>query len=256
MKYYILLLGKQVPLYGLCFYLGVALAALIGACVTKKTKRLPMYDFVYSAVYCMIGAVIGAKILFIAVSLKEIISLGIPLVSLIKGGFVFYGGLIGGFIGIFIYSRIYKVSISSLVDIYACALPFGHAVGRIGCYFAGCCYGMRYNGIFSVTYHESAGLTPLNISLFPVQLAEAVCLFILGIVMTVLVIKIKMPCFAGIVYIMSYSSIRFMLEFLRGDRERGIIVGLSTSQWVSVFILSFGLGALMGIISKELQPRH
>ncbi len=229
--------GRDIPVYGICFYAGIFLASAAAVLICPK-KKIERFDLVCSAVYTMIGAMIGAKLLFIAVSIRQIIQLEIPLEAVIKGGFVFYGGLLGGAAGLIIYLRQFKLPALPFLDLYAFALPLGHAVGRVGCFFAGCCYGLPYDGPISCTYVSTAGMTPLGVPLFPIQLLEAALLVALFSVQCVS-ICIK-PGAQGVqvcTYCFVYPVIRFTLEFFRGDAERGEIGVLSTSQIVSVIII-------------------
>jgi len=237
------ILHWEIPLYGLLFYAGIAMAAIVGLIISRK-RKIPTFDMVSSAVYAMIGALLGAKILFWAVSFKEIIGLfklypvEDVLFSIIKGGFVFYGGLIGGALGLFIYVKQFKMRLSDFVDVFATVIPLGHAIGRVGCFFAGCCYGIEYHGPFSHTYTESLGTTPVGVPLLPVQLIESACLIVLFFIMIYLFFKkASVGYFCASVYAIGYSIIRFTLEFFRGDKERGVLMGLSTSQWISVMII-------------------
>ncbi len=239
--------GDELPLYGLMFYSGIVLAAAVALIISKR-RRIEPFDMISSAIYCMIGAMIGSKLLFIAVSYKEIIRLQIPLINVIKGGFVFYGGLIGGILGIFIYSKKYKLSLSDFFDIYAAVLPLGHAVGRIGCFFAGCCYGIPHDGAFSCTYVSVVGETPVGVPLLPIQLIEAACLLVLFVVLLTLFFKTDKKGIVPTVYALSYAVIRFVLEFFRGDKERGFFGALSTSQLISVLI---AIAACVYIIWKK-----
>jgi phosphatidylglycerol:prolipoprotein diacylglycerol transferase len=128
------------------------------------------------------------------------------------GGYVFYGGLVFALMNLFLLSKLFKLNISTF-DFMIPGLCFGHAIGRIGCFIAGCCYGINY---------------------IPVQLIESFFLFILGFKLY----KNKnsnLPILTK--YLVAYSIFRFMIEFLRGDADRGIVFGLSTSQWISLMIL-------------------
>lgn len=227
--------GKEIPLYGLMFYGGIVLAAAVALIISKR-RKIEAFDMVSSAIYCMIGAMIGSKLLFIAVSYKEIIRLQIPFINVIKGGFVFYGGLIGGIIGLLIYSKQYKLSLADFFDIYAVVLPLGHAIGRIGCFFAGCCYGIPHDGSFSCTYVSVVGETPTGVPLLPIQLIESASLLVLFAVLLTLFLKTDRNGLIPTVYALSYAMIRFVLEFFRGDKERGFFGALSTSQLISILI--------------------
>lgn len=185
----------------------------------------------------MIGAIIGAKVLFLLISIDDIIRMKLSLVAVIKGGFVFYGGVIGGFLGLLIYVRMYKLPIMPYLDIFATVLPLGHAVGRVGCFFGGCCYGIPYDGPGCVVYEATAGMTPLGVPLLPIQLIESGTLVVLfGLLMLVLYKKDSrgLPLW---IYCISYSVIRFVLEYFRGDGIRGKFFWFSTSQWISILIV-------------------
>ena len=230
--------GKELPLYGLFFYIGIVFAGALSFVPSRK-RKIPGFDWLSAVALAMIGAIIGSKLLFILVSIKDIIRLDLSLYAIIKGGFVFYGGLIGGILGMYIYTRAYKLPTIDYFDTAASVVPLGHAFGRIGCFFAGCCYGMPYSGRFSVTYTTTAGMTPLNISLFPIQLVESFLLLITFCILYAVILKY--PNKRGlptILYISIYSVIRFILEFFRGDKERGGIGFLSTSQIVSLLLIT------------------
>ena len=255
MKESINILGKEIPVYGICFYLGIAVAVTVAVFLAKR-KKIALFDFTCCAIYVMIGAILGAKLLFIAVSYREIIRMQLSFIEIIKGGFVFYGGLIGGFLGAFIYSKQFKESLLVYLDVFATVLPLGHGFGRIGCFAAGCCYGIEYNGAFAHVYETSSNIyTPTGVPLFPVQIMEAICLFALFVLLFVLFLKGKR--FDGqqlLEYALSYSVIRFSLEFLRGDVERGQWLGLSTSQWISVGL--FALAIVLLILQKRKTKRN
>ncbi|MBR4288381.1 MAG: prolipoprotein diacylglyceryl transferase [Clostridia bacterium] len=247
-------LGITVPLYGIFYYLGIFFAALTAFFLSRK--KIPAYDLVCSSVYSVLGGVAGAKLLFLAVSFPEIIALNIPITALIKGGFVFYGGLFGGMAGLLFYCRKFRLPFWDYASLYSVVLPLGHAFGRVGCHFAGCCYGGPYDGPFSVCYKESMGATPLGVPLFPVQLLESVLLLILFLILLFVYQRQKggeKQIAAGL-YGVLYALLRFSLEFLRADDERGAFWIFSTSQWISLFLFLFGLFILF-FLGKKTKYR-
>ncbi len=257
---YLEIFGKQLPLYGLLFYIGVALAAGVAFFICKK-KKLERFDLAGSAVYTMIGALIGSKLLFLIVSWDEIIALkvdyGFPtgaiLESIIKGGFVFYGGLIFGALGLLVYTIQFKMKLSQFADIYCTVLPLGHAFGRVGCFHGGCCYGIPYDGPLSYTYKFPIGVsfTVDNVPRLPVQLIEACCLLVLFAILMVVYFKAKKSFMCLWTYALCYSVIRFVLEFFRGDKERGGFLGISTSQWISLIIFAAALTKIIYDVVKD-----
>ena len=237
------LFGRDIPFYGVCFWVGIALGCAVMFSLRAR-KKIEVFDLVSAAVFTMIGVLIGSKGLFLLITLPEIIENDVPLLAVIKGGFVFYGGMLGGLAGLCIYVRMYRLNLKDFLDLFALAVPLGHAVGRVGCFISGCCYGIEYSGPLCYTYSETLGSTPLGVPLLPIQLIESAALLILFAVN--LILYLKNPSKQGrptSVYLIGYAVIRFVIEFFRGDRDRGIYFGLSTAQWVSIGIVTV-LGVL------------
>ena len=236
------LFGKNIPTYGLLCVTGI-LASLVIAFLLAKKNKIDIFDFCIGVVFCLLGAFVGAKLLFIITSWETVktIFASMPFFEaisiLIRGGYVFYGGLIGGLIALLISLRIQKKDIFQNLNIFATVLPLGHAIGRIGCFVSGCCYGMEYDGPLSYTYTVAMDInTPIGVTLFPVQLVEALFLFALFFVLLFLYLKFKNKYLVTFVYCYSYAIIRFVLEFFRGDKIRGVYL-LSTSQWISLLAI-------------------
>ena len=162
------------------------------------------------------------------------------------GGFVFYGGFVFGALWWALYCLILKKFEAKNLFILIPSIAFGHAIGRIGCFLAGCCYGTKCNLPWAI-YLERANR-------HPVQLYEAVILTIIG-TLTLYLIKVKKASGTLVVstYVILYSISRFILEEFRGDIVRGSTeAGLSPSQWVSIsiWIIFFGI-----FIGKKLIRR-
>lgn len=235
MKLYFDIFGFTLPSYGLMIVLGVVLSNLIALLVVKKNKH-DSNDFIILEAYTFLGAFLGAKLLYILVAAKEIDWSRMLEVDyfnqIMQGGFVFYGGLIGGLLCVFLAGKVHKIPAMQYVRSYIFLIPFIHCFGRIGCFLAGCCYGKPYDGVGAVCY-PAGSLASSGISLFPVQLVEAVCLFVIAI--CILIVQLKANWKYTIeTYLVAYSVLRFVLEFFRYDEARGAFLGLSTSQWISI----------------------
>lgn len=234
---YIDIFGLTIPSYGLCMAVGFFLTALF--IVKKAAKKNIMFEDVIIVAACALsGAVMGGGLLYIfaTFSIEEIwcfIKNGD--FSFLFGGMVFYGGLIGGIAGAFLSAKALKLDLRVMAACVVPFVPFGHAIGRIGCLLAGCCYGFPYDGIFSVTLTDSA--TGEVGSFFPVQIVEA----LLNLAVMLILLKLLEKGLDGYallsVYLVLYAVMRFGLEFLRGDAIRGSYLFLSTSQWISVAIV-------------------
>lgn len=236
---YINILGNNVPSYGLIIILGLIISNIVGYIVIRKYKLL-IEDFLIIESYFLGFALIGAKLLYLFVSRNDIDWSRIfefeYFNTLMQGGFVFYGGLIGGFIGCFLVKSIHKIDVVKYLSTLIFCIPLAHGFGRVACYFAGCCYGMPYSGPFSVEYHNIP-YSLCDVELFPVQLVEAICLFIFALIFLYLVIKKRSSTNLIFLYLICYSVLRFILEYFRYDAARGHLGVFSTSQWISIFIL-------------------
>ena len=248
---YINIFGFQIPSYGLLIFIGVAIGAIIAIKYFAKFFDVPKEDVFYAILYGIIGVIIGAKLLYIITNIPFLVSnynnldLLDTISQMLKGGFVFYGGLIGGVLGVFIYSKQFKISFKSLFLILIPVVPLVHSIGRIGCLCAGCCYGMEYHGFGAITFHNSI-IAPNDVPLFPIQIVEAICLLIIFIILLV-TYKRFLGTYKTIgLYCILYGIVRFVLEFFRGDLIRGIFFGLSTSQWISIAIVVIGIVLFCG----------
>lgn len=246
MYQYIEFIGIKIYLYGFMISAGIIIANIM-VYIIFKINKLKFEDFIILESYAFFGGFTGAKILYIIVSFDLIDWNNIFKLSyfnqLMSGGFVFYGGLVGGGIFIFLAGKIHKIKVMFYLKQCIFILPLIHGFGRIGCSMAGCCYGIPYDGIFAVTFPENS-FAVSGISLFPIQLVEAIMLLLIFAIILFLQLKIKYE-YTIESYLISYSIIRFILENYRYDIHRGIFFGLSTSQWISIGIFLLAIAILI-----------
>jgi phosphatidylglycerol:prolipoprotein diacylglycerol transferase len=197
-----------------------------------KIRPLPNFSLLFTLLFAF--SWIGAKVLFLitldeALVLKAQGNLGFWL----GGGFVFYGGFIGGASVLIIYLKSTKIPLKRF-EVMVPVLAMGHGIGRIACFLAGCCYGTFCELPWAINLHGG--------NRHPVQLYESISLILLSIYFYRRVVQKKSVCFE---YLASYALLRFILEIFRGDRIRGIYaMGISTSQIVSLILLGVALFAL------------
>ena len=117
--------------------------------------------------------------------------------------------------------------VSNVLIIAPACITIAHGFGRIGCFFAGCCYGIETDSIWGIKFPH------LNHNVYPTQLYEAIFLFILFGVLFVLAYKFKFK-YTFSVYLASYGIFRFLIEFIRGDDRGAYFLGLSPSQMFSL----------------------
>ena len=133
------------------------------------------------------------------------------------------------------------------MDLILPSVALAQGFGRIGCFLAGCCYGVETDSAFSVTFHDSA-YAPNGVALFPSQLVSSGLDFIHFAVLCVIAKKNKTPGRIGALYLIFYSIGRFCIEFFRGDLLRGSVGTLSTSQFISIFVAIAG-AIMYGVLS-------
>jgi len=252
---YINILGRMIPTYGILGFIGIVVAICFGVFYFSKFYNIKKEDIFYASMFAIIGIGIGAKLLYIITILPDLIQnfnnldWKIVIPRLLQGGFVFYGGLIGGVIGLYVYSKSFNISFKELCMILIPVVPVFHSIGRIGCLLAGCCYGREYHGFGSITFYNSE-LAPVGLPLFPMQIVESICNLIIFIIILLTYKKFKGTYKTIALYSVLYSVVRFALEFFRGDSVRGIII-LSTSQWISIVL--FIVGIILFIYDKRFK---
>ena len=244
---------RTIPTYGIFMVTG-ALVANVIAIIKLRRVGLSGDDFMVVEGYGLLGAIIGSKMLYLLINVSEIdySRLGDPkyLASWMQGGFVFYGGLIGGLLSLPICKKIHHIPIEKYIQHIVFLIPFAHSFGRIGCFMAGCCYGRPYDGFGAVVFPEDS-FAPAGIKLFPVQLLEALFLLLISVILFVYGRRSGWKGNALFLYFMLYGIIRFVTECFRYDIDErgGLFGGLSLSQWLSIMML------IIGTIGWFLQGR-
>ncbi len=245
--------GLTIPMYGVMSALGM-LAAFVLLGFTRKHTRFSEDDALSAALWAIILGFLGSKILFWLVEIKQVITDPSYLLHTLREGFVFYGALIGGLGGLAIFSLIKKLPFFSLTDFFIPALVLGHAFGRIGCLFAGCCYGMECESPISIVFPEGSA-APAGIPLLPTQVMESAFLFLLCAFLVWRLAKKKPFGTVSGWYMVLYGIWRFTIEFFRRD-ERGFVGALSTSQFISIFVILGGVVLLLlvktGVLKKTV----
>jgi phosphatidylglycerol:prolipoprotein diacylglycerol transferase len=203
--------------------------------------------------WAIFGAIIGAKLLMVVRSLPDYIAQPGELLSasFLTSAGDFYGGFIGGVVASIVFFRLTpSLSFWPLADLCAPAIALGQGIGRIGCLMAGDDYGSPTNVPWAVTFtHPDAaniGGAPLGVPLHPVQLYESIFCFLL---FGVLVWLARRKTFDGqilIAYSLAYAAGRFIIEYFRGDVDRGFLFNglFSTSQFIAIVIVALALAAL------------
>jgi phosphatidylglycerol:prolipoprotein diacylglycerol transferase len=232
------------------FLLGLGLAVR-----QAKREGIPPNKIVDLGFYILLSALIGSRLFYVMINAGYYLKNPLDIFKVWEGGLVFYGGLVLTVPTVLWYVKKNALSVWSTADLFAPSLAIGHAVGRIGCFYAGCCYGKPAEGLpWAVTFTDPQTLALVGIPLHPTQIYESLGEFT---IFFVLITLRRHRSFNGrlfVTYVMLYSVLRFIVEFFRGDIARGFITHqLSFSQGVSV--LMFLTAVAVFIVLRRGKPR-
>ncbi len=238
---------------------GVLLAAayLLGLQLAMRRARSRGLDHTRVldlGIYIIISALVGAKLLLLAVDVGTYTANPRELLTLLRSGGVFYGGLILAVTVALWYIRRVGLPLWTTCDVFAPGIALGHVVGRIGCLFAGCCYGKPTTLPWGITFTDPFAAsnvgTPLNVALHPTQLYEAGAeALILGLLLATESRGRRYPGRTFWWYMLLYAISRYVIEMFRGD-PRGTVLIFSTSQFISVLL------APMAVVMLIYLGRH
>ena len=226
--------------YGLMTGIGIIAAYLVVEYLAKK-KGLAFEQTFGLLIYCLIFGYAGSKLLYTLTVLPKVIADPSLFRSMISTGWVVFGGLLGGILGGYVFCRQKHLPAWKYYDIGLPAVALAQGFGRIGCFFAGCCYGMETSCPVYIMFKNSQ-YAPNHVHLVPTQLYSSAGDFLLFFFLLLYDRKWKKNDgeVTGL-YLILYSAGRFVIEFFRGDLARGAIGPLSTSQFIGLFTLAVGL---------------
>lgn len=227
--------------YGLMIAIGI-LAAYAVTSYRAPRKGLDLDHVFGIAIGAIIGGFLCAKLLYFITIYKDIIE-NPKLLLNFADGFVVYGGIVGGIVVSYLYCRYHKLNFLDYADLILPAVALAQAFGRIGCFLAGCCYGKVTESAMHITFTHSQ-FAPNDVPLIPTQLISSGLDFLNFIALVIIAHFSKKKGQVTAFYLIFYSIGRFILEFFRGDIERGSVGNLSTSQFISIFILAAGIAFL------------
>jgi len=245
------------PTYGVLVACGF-LAALWVA--TKLARRYGLNSDAVSSlgVNSAIAGLVGAKVMLILVDFKKYVDNPSEIFSLntLQSGGVFFGGLMAALLYAAWDIRRQKLAILPTLDAFGPGIALGHAIGRLGCFAAGCCWGLECDRPWAVTFtnpaaHELVGV-PLNIPLHPTQLYESAAQFIAFGLLYRLAIRAHRPGRIIGAYLFLAGLSRFVIDFWRAHQQANPWGGpLADAQWVSI-----GLMVLGGVLWAWASPRE
>lgn len=246
--------------------LAIAFAAALFWVVRSARRHDITTDQLLSlSLWAIVGGLAGAKLLLILRSLPEYSAQPAQFewFSLLKSAGDFYGGFLGALVACLIYFyRRPQLPVWGTADLFAPAIALGQSIGRIGCFMAGDDYGRPASVPWAISFTDPdayrIGGAPLGIPLHPVQLYESLVCFALFLYLAWLSRRKR---FAGEIilsYTLLYAISRFLLEYFRGDADRGFVLGgaLSTSQLIAIPILFTSLLLIIRRLKERVADRY
>jgi phosphatidylglycerol:prolipoprotein diacylglycerol transferase len=237
------ILGRDIPVYWLMSILGGCVTALY-AYFTNRSRRagyVETLDFTNMLCLAPVGIILGGKLLGAITMLPVVISnwgilsgnSGLA-ARVLFSTFVFYGGMLGALATIAVYCRLCRIPFKDVCGPGIPAIPLFHFFGRLGCFFAGCCWGVEAD--WGIVFTRSLA-APNNVRLIPTQLIEAAVNLLIFAALAVMSRRIARKWLVLPAYFLMYGSARFAIEFFRGDPARGHLWIFSTSQWISLGLI-------------------
>jgi phosphatidylglycerol:prolipoprotein diacylglycerol transferase len=238
-----------VHLYTYGFFLALAfLAAILVSGKEARRLGLPVGRFYDLCFYIILAAIIGSRLFYVIVNFGFFLQHPLKIFSLWEGGLVFHGGLIVAVAAAFFFIRRYSLPWRTTFDALAVGMPLGVALGRVGCFMAGCCFGKPTDVPWAVTFTDPNTLCPLRVPIHPAQLYEA--FLSLGIFGVILWLR-KRKSYEGqlvLIYFLLAGLVRFTVEFFRAPTSldpRGpeLFLGMPLTQ-----VLALGIALLSGAV--------
>jgi phosphatidylglycerol:prolipoprotein diacylglycerol transferase len=226
---FITVYGRPIYWYGVMTALGFLAAVAHWAWLGRRQGR-PSELASELGIWVMVGGILGARLLYVATNMEFYAAHPLDILRIDKGGQVWYGGFVGGTLGILLLARLRKEPLAAFADFVVTGVPLGHAIGRIGCFLNGCCYGKACDLPWAVTVD--------GIPSHPAPLyAVAANLLIYGILVRWILHPRHRPGSVVALYLTLYPLWRLLLQQVRADYP-AVWLGLDAAQWTSIWILA------------------
>lgn len=235
-----------IPTYGVL----VALGFLGGLAVATRLARragLPSEKVTNLAVYCAMAGILGAKLFMILFDLPEYLQNPGQIFTMetLQAAGVFHGGFIAALIFAVLYIRRQQLPVFLTMDAFAPGVALGQAIGRLGCFAAGCCWGRECDLPWGVRFRSNfAAPVPLDHNLHPVQLYESFADLLIFLYLYRQFGRNKRPGAIIGLYLVLYSTARFIIEFFR-EHEQSLVGPFSLTQWIALALLLLGVVFLL-----------
>ncbi|HEV2350970.1 MAG TPA: prolipoprotein diacylglyceryl transferase [Terriglobia bacterium] len=233
----------RLPTYGTLFALAL-IAAIYTVIRLGRREGLDATQLLDFSTWLLIVGLLGSKLLLILTDWESFGSLSAVFSwNTLQAAGVFYGGFAAATFFAIWYIKVHRLPLLKVFDVYVPGIALAQSVGRLGCFAAGCDYGKPTQSFLGVVFtnpisHEFTGV-PLNVRIYPTQIIESLATFLIFGILLWRFGKKKYDGQIFVIYLALYGVARFLIEFLRGDEDRGFVFNhlLSTSQFIAIIAL-------------------
>lgn len=247
--------GKEIRSYGVMAALGF-LAAIVTWLWMGRRENRPDGFAADLGFWLMAGGIVGSRLAYVLANWSYYAAAPLEILRIDQGGLIFYGGLILASLILVVFARRHRLPLWHMADFAIPGLAIGHAVGRIGCFLNGCCYGRPAGAsMWGVVYPavcEPGQLFP-GVALFPVQLLESIGLFIIWLALLTAYPRRRKDGSVFALYLLLYPPCRFLLEYLRGDTRQTWFV-LNVAQLLSIALFLVGILLFVWLPRRRFEP--
>ena len=247
--------GKDIYSYGVLTALGFLCAILTWLWLGRRERR-PQGFAADLGFWLMAGGILGSRLAYVAAHWDYYRDVPLEIVRIDQGGLIFYGGLLLASAVLVLFARRHRLPVWHLADFAIPGLAIGHALGRVGCFLNGCCYGRPAgNHLCGIAYPpvcEPGRLFP-GLPLYPVQLIESACLLAIWGVLVCVYPRRRKDGAVFALYLLLYPPCRFLLEYLRGD-ERQAWFAFDVAQATSLGLFLAGILLLAFLPRRRFDP--
>lgn len=228
--------------YGIFVALGLLAATWVAGREFERRgrDREALYDMAF---WTVLSGIAGARVFHVLVNWKSYAADPAEILRIWNGGLVYYGGFLGALIPAIAVLRRKGIPVAEAADAAALGIPLGLSLGRIGCLFAGCCYGKPSHLPWAVVFTDPASLAPPYVPLHPTQLYEAFAALAIFAALMATRDRFRAPGLRFWTMLVIYGAVRSALELLRDD-PRGFLGPFSESQVVSGVLIACGAVAI------------
>lgn len=234
-----------ITIYSYSVYLTAACILALGIAMREARLRKLQYNLApVAGSIAIFSGFIGARLLYVALNPAVFAEKPLEIFRIWNGGMLFPGAIIFGSMGALIFLKSKRQPVLPWTDSFAPALAMGIAIGRIGCFFAGCCHGIPASVPWAVTFMDPESLAPVGTPLHPTQLYYSLSGLVIFAAIMIAIRFIKKHGTVSGLFLTLFASSHFLIEFFRAD-HKGLIGQVSLTQLITLAFLSIGVYLLL-----------